>query len=391
MKTFNEFLNENIDEMSNAKINAAYEKIRKRYSDRKDDKYSNITKNSGHTFYRDENYEIGLACQNLLDHIVTVRIIDRKTNKFRSIRCSKYKIGFFNIDLGGFEDVRPSEYIKNLDDNIIEKIIESVNVALKTNIKYDKFMKAFDKAAKKYEKFDESEIVDEGILGDKALRAARKVIRICFGDAWVDDEMLTVTDAADEIEFSDGNMLLYFMEQNEAVETFKKLANMFGSEIKNGKFIGGGGVQGEIKDFDYFDREEVKISEAVAALHKTFKSPIQLLKEGYTKITPSEALAIMNGNNITKHAFSVKFKRDSNGNQCWFKGPNVEVFQSLEDAYKIYPYIEYHFEKENILNMHDYSFDILKKNSGAIFFVKNGERSVDKWTLICAKKRGVQY
>lgn len=175
MKTFTEFLNESIDEMSNMKINKAYSKIRSKYNDARDDKYKNITKNSGHVFYKDEDYEVRVLSQNMLEHIVSIAILERKTKIYRSITCEKYKIGFFNVSLKGFRDVKPLEFINNLNDNIINKIIDNINIALKINITFEKFIKAVEKAAKKYEKFNENEVVDEDLLGQKALMAAKSV------------------------------------------------------------------------------------------------------------------------------------------------------------------------------------------------------------------------
>lgn len=255
----------------------------------------------------------------------------------------------------------------------------------------------FSKALEEYiESFDldANEGVNEGYLADKTIRAAQKVVRILFGEAEVDEQMLDITDEADEVEFRNGAMELYFKDAEKAMQTFNDFANLIGADI-NGEKFDGGPITGEIMDFNW-RRPLASIKEGLlyeGIFDRIFgKSFDELIKEGFVKIDETDALAIMNGLKIQRHLYTLKERRDEKGNSIWLKGPgyDTDVFDTYEQAFMTYNLSNWILE-ETPQNMADYTFEDFEANGGKLLWTKDGRRDVNSWHCWAAKIRGVQY
>lgn len=142
MKSFIEFLKESeeIDEMSNKRINAAYDKVTRKYGQTMDDRYKNI-KNFWHTtIYNDNDLIIATNSQNLLKNMIGFLVYKNKQyytfrvyNKLFKRLSIKFTDDFDNVDV--------YEFMRSLPEEALDAIAESIKKSFEIDIDREKLLK----------------------------------------------------------------------------------------------------------------------------------------------------------------------------------------------------------------------------------------------------------
>ena len=228
--------------------------------------------------------------------------------------------------------------------------------------------------------------VNEGWLADKAIRAASKLFRFKIGDGYIDDKMLDVFDNADEVAFQNGEVYMYFIDALNAQKSFKKLANMLGSDISNNKFYAAAGAEGTIEDYDHFKSlTESELTDTQRVVRFFNLSIMKLMQLGYTKIPEKIARKVIkeaDNNPLIERVFTVIKKIDKNQNEMWMLGPRDEsiVFKTMNDVKKKYPKDDFTKIPVSLKEPHKLASE--KNDDGHVYvWVKNGNMTIDRWEL----------
>lgn len=215
-------------------------------------------------------------------------------------------------------------------------------------------------------------------------RIAKKVIVFKLGNFNIDDKMLDVIDDADESYMEASKFYLYFLDEDDANKTFRKLAKLWGATIKNKgamkQFTGDAGFSGEMMSPDQL-KESVSIDESFFSR----TSPYDLIRKGFVKITSKEAKDLMN-DPLQREVFDLKQVRDHNGTPYWYKGPSkcTKVFKSKEEAELAYNSAHNMYLDTPSAYIPEEDIKAIKKENGFVL-IQNG-RDHTKWQLFIARK-----
>lgn len=222
------------------------------------------------------------------------------------------------------------------------------------------------------------------------LKSAVSAIKFRLGNSNVDEHMLNIADLADRVIFSAGRMNMFFSDEANAENAFKKLARLWGAKTKNQGnmkfFKGDGGFSGELVSLGDYTVDQVL--ESLDTLDESLfgkQSWIELVKQGWARTSRKEVKDIMN-DPLMSEAYDMRQFRDNYGSSIWFKGPSKisKVFATREEAEAEYTslkgtYIDKpsaYYTKEDVKEI---------KRDGAIIWIKKG-KSIDEWELLVARK-----